>query len=250
MDAEIIIVQDAEELGAVAAERFAQRAIEAVAVRGRFSVALSGGGTPQGLYRRLAEPPYWRALPWRQVHLFWGDERAVPADHPESNFGQARELFIRHVRIPTGNVHPIRGELAPEAAARVYAAELEAFFGSQWPEFDLVLLGMGEDGHVAALFPDSPVLDETEVPVAASTGTYQGRPAERITLTLPAINAARHVLVLVSGAGKAPIVRRVLGGADPPATGPALPAERVRPTAGGLTWMVDAGAAGEMGRRR
>ena len=247
MDPEVIVVRDMHDLSDRAVARFARLATDAVVERGRFSVALSGGGTPQGMYQELAEEPYQSQIPWRQVHLFWGDERAVPASDPESNFGQARRAFIERVPIPAGNVHPVRGELAPEEAARVYAAELEAFFGSPRPVFDLVLLGMGEDGHVAALFPGSPVLDETARPIAASTGSYQGRPAQRITLTLPAINAARHVIVLAAGAAKAPMIRAVLAPLDGLPDG--LPAQRVRPDPGTLTWIVDEAAAKELDGR-
>jgi 6-phosphogluconolactonase len=244
MEPEIIIVQDLQELSTVAADRFARLAAGAVAAHGRFSAALSGGGTPQGMYRRLAEahgPGSGQPIPWRQVHLFWGDERAVPPTDPENNFGQAWQAFIKHVPIPSGQVHRIRTDLAPEAAAHIYAAELEAFFGSAWPEFDLVLLGMGEDGHVAALFPGSPALAERTQPVTVSTAEYQGRPAQRVTLTLPAINAARHVLLLVSGAAKAPTVRAVIDRSSDH-----LPAQQVCPSHGRLTWVLDQDAASEI----
>ena len=243
MKPEIVVVQDLQELSTVAATLFARLAAEAVAARGRFSAALSGGSTPRGMYRRLAEAN-GPAVPWPQVHLFWGDERVVPPTDPENNFSQARHALIEHVPIPSDHVHPIRTDLAPEPAARLYAAELEAFFGSAWPQFDLVLLGMGEDGHVAALFPGSPALAETTRPVVASAGTYQGRPGQRITLTLPAINAARHVLLLVGGAAKAPAARAVLTGLAGPAGSPGtLPAHHVRPSPGRLTWILDAAAA-------
>ena len=238
MSADILIFPDLAELTRQAAARFAGLAADAVAARSCFTVALSGGATPAGLYRLLAEAPYRDRLPWPRIHLFWGDERCVPPDHPESNYRQAQEIFISRVPIPAANVHRILGEMGPDAAAQTYTAELRAFFGGPWPAFDLVLLGMGDDGHIAALFPDSPAINETERPVVATAGLYRDRPAQRVTLTLPAINAARHILLLVAGAAKAPAVHAVLHGS--PA---ALPAQRLHPAAGHLTWLLDEAAA-------
>jgi 6-phosphogluconolactonase len=237
MSADILVFPDLAELTRQAAVRFVSLAAEAVAARGRFTVALSGGGTPTGLYRLLAEAPYRDELPWPHTHLFWGDERCVPPDHPESNYRQAQDTFIGRVPIPAANVHRILGELDPDAAAQAYTAELRAFFGNPWPAFDLVLLGMGEDGHIAALFPGSPAMNEAERPVVATTGLYQDRPAKRVTLTLPAINAARQIVFLVAGADKAPAVDAVLHG--PPA---GLPAQQLHP-AGRLIWLLDEAAA-------
>ena len=238
MSADILIFPDLAELARQAAARFAIMAAEAVAARSRFTVALSGGGTPTGLYRLLAQAPYRDRLPWPHIHLFWGDERCVPPDHPESNFRQAQETFISRVPIPAANVHRILGELAPDAAVQAYTTALRAFFSAPWPAFDLILLGMGDDGHIAALFPGSPALNETERPVVATTGLYQDRPAQRVTLTLTAINRACDILVLVAGAAKAPAVDAVLHGS--PA---GLPAQQLHPVAGHLTWLLDQAAA-------
>lgn len=243
MKPEIVVVPNPDELSHEAARRFTQLAIKSVADRGRFSVALSGGSTPGALYRRLAEEPQWGQIPWGQVHVFWGDERCVPPDHPESNFQLAEETLLSHVSIPLDNVHRMRGELGAEAAAQSYAVELHAFFGAPWPRFDLVLLGMGNDGHTASLFPDSVTLHETERPVVAVTAHYQDRPAQRVTLTLPAINAARRVLFLITGAGKAETLRAVLEGPEGP-----YPAQRIHPASGQLTWLVDAAAASRLAR--
>ena len=237
MSADILIFPDLAELARQAAARFAGLAADAVAARSCFTVALSGGATPTGLYHLLAQAPYRDRLPWSRIHLFWGDERCVPLDHPESNYRQAQETFISRVPIPAANVHRILGELSPDAAAHAYSAELRAFFGDPWPTFDLILLGMGDDGHIAALFPGSPAIHETEKPVVATTGQYQDRPAQRVTLTLPAINAARDIFFLVAGAAKAPAVHAVLHG--PPA---GFPAQQVHP-AGRLTWFLDEAAA-------
>jgi 6-phosphogluconolactonase len=240
MAPQIVVVPDPEALAQEAARRFTRLAEEAVENRGRFSAALSGGSTPGRLYRRLAEDPHREEMPWRHVHLFWGDERCVPPDHPGSNFRLANEALISHVPIPPDNVHRVRGELEPEAAAQTYAAELHAFFGAPWPRFDLVLLGLGQDGHTASLFPGSDVLDEKVRPVVAVTAQYEDRPAQRVTLTPPAINAAQHVLFLVSGSGKAEVVQAVLEGRE------RFPAQQIRPTTGQLGWLMDAAAASRL----
>lgn len=242
MDAEILVVPDAESLAHEAAQQVAGLAREAAEFRGRFSVALSGGSTPGRLYRLLAEEPYRTQIPWEQVHLFWGDERCVPPDDPGSNYRLAGEMLISRVPIPPENVYRVRGELGAQGAAQSYEQTLEEFFCGPRPRFDLVLLGLGEDGHTASLFPGSPLLAETERLVAPARALYQDRPAERVTLTLPAINAARQVLFLVAGSEKAEAVRAVL-------EGPAgqLPAQQIRPTAGQLTWLLDASAASLLG---
>jgi len=238
---QIVVVPDPAALAQEAARRFTRLAKEAVENRGRFSAALSGGSTPGQLYRRLAKDTHREEMPWRHVHLFWGDERCVPPDHPGSNFGLANEALMSHVPIPPGNVHRVRGELAPETAAQTYAAELHAFFGAPWPRFDLVLLGLGQDGHTASLFPGSDAIGEKARSVVAVTAQYEDRPAQRVTLTPPAINAARHVLFLVSGSGKAEVVQAVLEGP----TG-RFPAQQIRPTTGQLGWLMDAAAASRL----
>jgi 6-phosphogluconolactonase len=241
MDAEIVIVSDAGALARKAAERFAHLAREAVDSRDRFSVALSGGSTPAGLFRLLAEEPYRTQIPWAKVYLFWADERCVPPDDPGSNYHLAEETLIVRVPIPPENVHRVQGELEPKVAAQLYELTLQDFFCGPRPRFDLVLLGLGEDGHTASLFPDSPLLAETEHLVAPAEASYQDRPAQRITLTLPALNSARQILFLVAGKAKARIVQAVMEGpADQ------YPAQRVRPAAGRLTWLLDAEAASSL----
>lgn len=238
VDQQVVVVPDGDALAHEAARRFSRQAREAVQFRGRFSVALSGGSTPEGTYRLLSQQPYRSQVPWDGVHLFWGDERCVPPGDEASNYRLASETLISHVPLPLDNVHRIRGEMVPEAAARAYRRELEAFFCGPLPRFDLVLLGLGSDGHTAALFPSSDALSAVADPAVAVEAQYEDRPSRRVTLTLPAINAARRVLFLVSGEGKAEIVARVLG----TSTGP-LPAERVCPTAGELIWLLDEAAA-------
>lgn len=241
MDAEVVVMLDQEALAHEAAQRFAHQALDAVESRGRFSVALSGGSTPGALYRLLAEEPYRGQIPWEQVYLFWGDERCVPPDGPGSNYHLADEALISRVPIPSENVQRVRGELEPQSAARAYAKALYDFFCGPRARFDLVLLGLGNDGHTASLFPGSAALQETERLAISVEAHYQDRPAHRVTLTLPAINTARQVTFLVNGSAKAGIVQAVL-------EGPAgrLPAQQIRPTAGALTWLLDAAAAAQL----
>jgi 6-phosphogluconolactonase len=238
-----VVLPDPGQLAEEAARHFATQAREAVGTHGRFSVVLSGGSTPEGLYRRLGQPAYRDQVPWDAVHLFWGDERCVAPDHPESNYRLAHDTLLEHVPIPPDHVHRMRGEGEPDAAARAYARALEDFFCGPHPRFDLVLLGLGEDGHTASLFPGSHALEETERLVVAVEADYGSRPTCRLTLTPPALRAARHVLFLVTGAGKASILAQVL-------TGEAgeLPAMRVAPTAGEVTWLVDEAAARALAR--
>ncbi len=237
---EVRVLDGPAEVARAAAEEWRARALAAVAGSGRFAVALAGGATPGRLYALLADAaaPYRAALPWAATHVFFGDERPVPPDHPESNYGMARDALLARVPIPPANVRRMRGEEEPEAAARAYEDELRAFFGPS-PRFDLALLGMGPDGHTASLFPGSPALDETArlavAPFVPALGTG------RITLTLPALDAASRVVFLVSGAAKAKALARVLSGERGPG---ALPAARVRPREGSVLWLVDRAAAG------
>jgi 6-phosphogluconolactonase len=240
-DIEIVIVPDTQALAREAAGRFADLAVEAAAARGRFSAVLSGGSTPGPLYRLLSEATYRSRIPWPSVHLFWGDERCVPPDQPGSNYGLAQAALIGQVPIPAENVHRIPGELEPGAAARAYERELHDFFCGPHTRFDLVLLGLGSDGHTASLFPGSPLLAGSARLAAAVTARYEDRPAQRVTLTPPAINTARQILFLVQGRDKAAVVQAVLEGADPD-----LPARRIRPTAGRLTWLLDRSAASRL----
>jgi 6-phosphogluconolactonase len=238
---EIVILPDPLALASEAARRFAGLAVQAATDCGRFTVALSGGTTPRMLYGLLSTEPYRGAIPWARVHLFWADERCVPVTDPESNFRLVSEALICRVPIPVQNVHRVPAELGAETAAHAYGDLLFTFFGGPPPPFDLVLLGLGGDGHTASLFPGSSAAQETERLAVAVEADYQGRPAQRVTLTLPAINAARQVIFLVSGSVKAGIVQAVLEGPEGE-----FPAQRVRPTAGQLTWLLDAAAAAHL----
>jgi len=210
------------------------------AKRGPFSLCLSGGSTPRTLYRLLATAPYQGAFPWAQTHLFFGDERFVPAGDALSNYRMVREALIDHASIPPANVHPVptEGE-SVEAAAADYARTLEMFHGSgrldpAHPLFDVTLLGLGEDGHTASLFPGTAVLEEQTKWVAAVVGA---KPEPRITLTYPALESSRHTVFLVTGEGKREMLRRLVEGDQ------TLPAARINPV-GALTVICDRAAAG------
>jgi 6-phosphogluconolactonase len=231
------VCADAAALVERAAVRVSSALAAAIAARGRARWALAGGTTPRALYRRLAaaEAP---GLDWRKVVLFWGDERLVPADSPQSNFGSARATGLVS-RVPLEQVHPWTTELAPAAAAARYQRELAhefALTAGEWPRFDLVLLGLGADGHTASLFPATPALEELHRLAVANPVAALG--AVRLTLTLPVLAAARAVVFLVSGAEKAEAVARAFGGG-----GESVPAGRVRPTAGSLEVLLDRDAA-------
>ncbi len=240
----VVEAKDAAALAEAAADLFARLAAEAIAARGRFNVALSGGSTPRVLHARLSAPDAKRAarLDWTRVHVFWGDERCVPPDHPDSNYRMARETLLDRVPLPAANVHRIHGELPPERAAAEYERALRAYFGDgSLPRFDLILLGLGEDGHTASLFPGSAALGEAaRWAVAVPHSDPPPPPLPRVSLTLPVLNAAAQVVFLVSGAGKAQRLAQVLR-----RPGESLPAGRVHPT-GGLLWLVDAAAAQDL----
>lgn len=240
--AQVRIAPEPGALMRLAAEELARRAEAAIAARGRFTLALAGGGTPRRLYALLADPgePWRGRLPWAMTHVFFGDERHVHPDHPDSNYGMARAALLSKVPLPPDRVHRIRGEVTDAAAAAAdYERELRRVFDlapGERPRLDVVLLGMGPDGHTASLFPGSDALEE-RTRLAAAPWVERLR-AHRITLTLPVLDEARAVIFLVAGADKAERVAQVLGGA-----GGELPAARVRPVRGDLLWLLDAAAA-------
>jgi 6-phosphogluconolactonase len=236
---EVQIFTDPEELSLAAARLFARASAECTASKREFSVAISGGSTPRNLYLLLDSGYYMRAIDWQHIHVFWTDERCVPPDHEQSNYKLALDTFLSKVRIPSENVHRIKGEEAAESAADGYEAALRGFFGEPGlPALDLILLGVGEDGHTASLFPGSPALAEQEH--LAVTVRKQPPDFNRISLTLPVLNNARHVTFLVSGKAKAPIVQQVL---EIPEANVTYPAAMVSPSTGRLTWIIDRAAA-------
>ena len=225
--------------GAEALARHAAQWLCATAQRssGSFAVSLSGGATPRRLYELLAGAD----LPWGRVHWFWGDERFVPSDHPDSNYRMAREALLSRAPVPEANIHAIRTEGAsPEQAASNYEATLKRFHGAEAlsperPLFDVILLGLGEDGHTASLFPGDAALEEARRWVVAVRGA---RKEARITLTYPALESGRETALLVTGAAKRGALRRAQAGDR------GIPAGRLRP-AGNVRWLVDRAAAGK-----
>lgn len=240
MRAERRIFHDAAALAEAAAARWAELYTAAVADHGAFHVALSGGITPNRTYQRLAQPDLAAHMDWTRIHIYFGDERCVPPDSGDSNFRLAREALLRHVPCPDANVHRIAGEAAPEAAAAAYARTLltAAPQASGFPRLDLVLLGVGSDGHTASLFPGTAILDVADRAVAAVFVEQQH--TARISLTLPAINNARNILVLCEGEAKAEVVGEVF---EPTRRTPVYPIERVQPRAGRIEWYLDRAAA-------
>jgi 6-phosphogluconolactonase len=236
----LLVYETPEELAEAAARDFVARAEEVINVRGRFAVVLAGGSTPKATYEALARD-YAGELDWSKVHVFFGDERTVHPDDEDSNYRMAHEALLS--RVPVGSVHRMRGELPPAEAAAAYEEELREFFGPDGvPAFDLILLGLGKDGHTASLFPETSALDMTDRWVVINPVLKLG--TSRVTLTIPVINAAEAVTFLVAGEDKATALREVLeGDADPRA----YPAKFIRPEGGDLSWMVDRAAAGSLG---
>jgi 6-phosphogluconolactonase len=229
---------DPDSLAIGAAEQLIELAKSAITEHGRFSIALSGGSTPRSLYELLATPAYAGCINWQQVHVFWGDERCVPPDHVDSCYRMAREALLDHVPIPPGNIQRILGERPPNEAADQYELVLQTFFGQQSPRFDLILLGMGDDGHTASLFPGTKALDEKSRWVIENY--VEVKQMWRVTLTKTAINAAANVIFLVSGSAKAERLRLVLQGTYDPQN---LPSQLIKPENGKLMWFVDQDAA-------
>ena len=242
---ELVVVPDAAALAEAAAAAILDAARTAVADHGRFTISLAGGATPASTYARLAQPPFVDAMPWQQTFVFFGDERMVPPLHPESNFRMAYDRLLAKVSLPPDHVFRLRGEAEDaEAAAAEYGKSLAEVCVERRqgvPRLDLVLLGVGVDGHTASLFPGSPATREVFRPVAAVHAAAAAIP-ERLTVTFPVINAAARVFVLVSGPEKAKVVKAVL------ADRVLLPAGMVSPDDGDLRWFIDAAAAALLSR--
>lgn len=239
---ELFIHPNTEKLAQAAADLITEVAEDATATRGEFHLALSGGSTPRPVYSLLVREPFRDKIVWEKVHLWWGDERCVPPDHLDSNYHMAYETLISQVPIPEGHIHRIPAELPPDQAAQAYEAALKQQFpDEQFPCLDLILLGMGEDGHTTSLFPHTVALAESKRWVVAN---FVEKPAAwRVTMTVSLINAARQVAVLVSGADKAGMLKQVLQGPYLPES---LPIQMIQPTPGRLLWLLDAPAAAEL----
>ncbi|MEP9410236.1 MAG: 6-phosphogluconolactonase [Candidatus Brocadia sp.] len=244
---EIMVVTDPDELNLRATDEFVRMTKEAVQIKGFFAGALSGGSTPRGLYMQLAVDQYHGHVPWSKVHLFWSDERCVPPDHPDSNYRMIRELLLDKVPIPKENIYRMPAEQEDHVrAAMEYERTIRSFFHTEpggLPRFDLIILGMGEDGHTASLFPYTPALEEKDRLVTANFVEKLG--AYRLTLTVPLINQAAEVMFLISGESKASVLRDVLEGEYQPQR---FPSQLIRLVNGRLLFVVDRMAAGKLMR--
>ena len=243
---EIIIVEDLQAMSRTAADLFLERADAILKTRPFFSVVLSGGSTPKDLYSLIASDPGIKDnIGWEKVHLFWGDERHVPPDHSQSNFRMAHDAMLSELPLPPENIHRIpSADDDARRAARRYEQELIHFFqlkDDQCPRFDLIWLGLGDDGHTASLFPQSDALTEQKHLVTANW--VQKLQSHRITMTLPVLNHAECIMFLVSGVGKAQILKQILEGEGQK---PQLPAQLIQPRQGKLYWVVDRAAASEL----
>jgi 6-phosphogluconolactonase len=247
MKPEIRTHSSLEDLSRAAAECICEIAEEAIKERGIFTLVLSGGTTPRLLYEELAKEPYASRVDWQHTYLFWGDERCVPSDNPDSNFSLALQTLISKVDVPPSNIHRIPAATgSPKPVAAEYETTLREFFqatagsdpSTSFPSFDLVLLGIGGDGHTASLFPGDAALEERDRWVVAVDGANASPPVERITLTLPAINKARYVIFLASGSNKREVFQQVVNNPETSS----YPAARVKPL-GRLVWFIDEGLA-------
>lgn len=238
MNQRIKVFPNLDDLSKAAAEYFIMLAVKSIRKRGYFSVALSGGSTPKPLYNALGSPDQEGRLDWEKIHLFWGDERCVPPDHPNSNYRMVREEMLSKIMIPEENIHRVPAELEPRGAAYSYEETLRGFFKGQWPRFDLVLLGMGDDGHTASLFPHSAGLNEEHRWFIANDAPELD--TWRLTLTKNAINAARHIAVIVAGDSKAEVLVDVLEGDYQPDV---TPIQLIEPKNGQMVWFLDQAAA-------
>lgn len=237
---QIEVLESADALSLAVAGQFVRLTTTAARERGRCAVALSGGSTPRGVYQLLAQEPLRSRVLWDQIEFFWGDERHVPVDHPDSNYRMVAETLLSKVPIRPRNIHRIHAEIAdPALAAQEYEDDMRATFGAvAVPRFDLILLGIGADGHTASLFPGTSALAERRRWCVANWVSALG--AYRLTMTLPVLNAARTATFVVSGAEKAAIVRDAVRGTRD------VPARLVQPAGGDLQWLLDRAAAGEL----
>jgi len=235
----IIIESNAAGLARKGAEIFSRAAKESVEKKGRFAVAISGGSTPRSMHSMLGKEPFYSNIPWGKTDIFWADERCVPSNHPDSNFGAAKKDFLDLVPIPKEHIHPLQGGLSPKEGALWYQQKLIKFFQrkeDEFPLFDLIFLGIGTDGHTASLFPGQSALNEMKKWVVAVKG---GNPdVNRLTLTFPVINRGKQIVFMISGKKKASVVKTAFKDIQS-----GLPAQLVQPLKGTLIWLLDREAA-------
>jgi len=235
----VIIKDNPAKAALTAATIFADACGESISKRGRFAVALSGGSTPRLFHRILAEEPFLSEVQWDGTHIFWVDERCVPEDNPGSNYGTAKEDFLERLPLSPRQIHPMPGRLPPEIGVSRYQTELMDFFclkTGELPVFDLILLGVGKDGHIASLFPDNASSDNENGLLETVTGGDPYLP--RLTMTYPVLNHARRIVFLATGMGKAPILKAIFEDSQA-----LLPAQEISPSEGKLTWILDRDAA-------
>jgi len=245
MNPELCIFHDFEKLSRYAAALFIEQSNRSIIERDRFLVALNGGNTPTRLFQLLATD-YRDQVEWSKVHVFWGDERCVPPDDPESSYGQAQDMLLSRIPILDSNIHRVKTDLDPAEASRDYSLTLKGFSSPppDVPRFDLVYLGMGEDGHTASLFPGSPVhVTESVIPVTAQ---YQDRPANRVSMTQLVFNQAHMIVFMVTGEKKAITLAEVLSDRYNPEK---YPAQRINPKDGELIWLVDDATASKLSKK-
>lgn len=235
------VFEQTEALFKMAADLILDSAQIAIHVRGRFVIALSGGNTPEQLYAILAAYPFSDKINWEKTHIFWGDERCVPLEDKRNNAHRAEILLLDKISIPAENIHRIPVNLPPAEAAKSYEDTLRSFFGNEPWRFDIILLGLGENGHTASLFPETPVINATEAGVKEVY--VEEEKMYRVTMTAPLINLARQILFMVTGINKAGILKTVLGNIYIPKK---YPAQLIMPHTGELTWFVDKDAANEI----
>lgn len=235
------IFENTEDMNAAAAEYFISITNQSIASKGRCAVALSGGETPLKLFSLLASPSYSERIQWIHIYFFWGDERCVPLEDSRNNAFQAKKTLLDKVQIPSDHIHRIPVQLPPDVAADQYEKQVQFFFDNKRARFDLILLGLGENGHTASLFPGTEVLDEN---VAGIRSVYvEEEKMHRITMTAPLINQAHHILFLVSGKKKAAVIKTILNGPYQPYK---YPAQLIRPEKGSLQWYIDREAAASL----
>ena len=241
-NSQVVFTENYEALCEEVVQRMLKHVQARVKERGFFTLSLAGGTTPKGVYTLMSSGQYRNEFPWEKIHFFWGDERWVAPEDTQSNYHTVVETLLTRVDIPLENIHPIRTRgLKPEKAAENYEEELRAFFHTkpnEAPHFDLILLGLGQDGHTASLFPGSPALHEKSRLTTAVT--HPGTGQTRISMTLAVINSADHIFFLVSGREKAEVLYRTL---NDQGKNPDLPAQRVKPQRGMLSWFADNGAS-------
>ena len=243
-DPQIRIFPDPAALADAVAQQIVARAQAAVAAHERFTIALSGGSTPRAVYERLAGPALSSRMPWAKTYVFWSDDRAVPLDDADSNYRMACEALLARVPIPKENIKPVLSQVEDlDAAAQHYARVIQATVPGSPPRFDLILLGMGPDGHTASLFPRSPQLAAADALVVATPVASLKPHVRRVTFTAPLINAAAAVLFMAAGADKAATLQRILEGPRAPEE---LPSQLVAPVSGALVWMLDRAIAQDL----